>query len=243
MVKGELPISTSRSPALPRRLYRYFTERAHAESFVAGEIRIKSLSAYHEIEDDARRDDHEAAHRYDLPEGAMSTGPDTTQPVRRYSMTIWNWARADRIFALCLSTEHDERLFAKFNASVCVEISNPKQFIRDLGHAVRQNANLLRVHAERVAYYEPNDRSVEAPEHAWKAAFLKRAHFHEENEFRVVFSPARCLAMETIIHMGAPPEIRPNHAPVPAPKIVRLQRRTKYFRIIDRETDPTLCWN
>jgi len=228
------PYATSNLRALPKRLFRYFSEGAHADAFVAGEIRMKSLSAYHEIEDDSRRDDHEAAHRYDLPEGAMSTGPDTTRSVRNYSMSIWNWAQADRIFALCLSTEFDERLFAKFGATVCVEIANPKQFVRDLTHAVRNDANLLRVHAHHVAYYDRSDRAFDAPEFVWQYAFLKRLNYREESEFRIAFSPATRLKVENKIYMGAPPDARPNHAPIPEPRFVRLQRRANYFRVINR---------
>ncbi|HHI4957673.1 TPA: hypothetical protein ACP5S6_004612 [Vibrio parahaemolyticus] len=128
---------------LPKILYKAFNKRAYAESFLDGNVRMCTLEAYKNMENNPRQDKSEGQAQYTIP----NTGP--RQSIRLESglvitesedVRIVHQSRTDQHFIYCFSNPKSnklENLPTKFGKYI-VKINNPKKFVKDLKRSIKQ---------------------------------------------------------------------------------------------------------
>jgi hypothetical protein len=165
-------------------LYKYFTERKWADTFLDGKILFRSLSYFRDYEDNSVRGDQKEGTSVFRPEGGLITnhtqGTAFTMPGFAFEAT----AKQDEIFAFCVSRSLTDELRAKLKAVACVEILRVQTLCERMRKALPANATFQ---AKRVEYYDQSD----APNPRWalpdRIAVSKFKDFKWQNEFRFVF--------------------------------------------------------
>ncbi len=176
-------------------IYKYFSKQCHLQSFLEnGEIYFNSLSYFLSCDDDSRRDRSEDVTLYRPKSGLVGNIVTTGKPFALPAQQLISRVNAsDSIFVFCTSAEFSVRLYQKFNAEGCIEISNPDEFKERLQAKINElvdggngaNKTLL---AGRIEYYD----SAESPgaRHACpdQIVMAKPDHFSDEAEFRFAFA-------------------------------------------------------
>ncbi len=166
-------------------LYKYFTERKWADTFLDGEILFRSLSYFRDYEDNSVRGDQKEGTSVFRPEGGLivtnhTQGTAFTMPGFAFEAT----AKQDEIFAFCVSRSLTDELRTKLKAVACVEILRVQTLCERMRKALPANATFR---AERVEYYDQSD----APNPRWalhdRIAVSKLENFKWQNEFRFLF--------------------------------------------------------
>jgi hypothetical protein len=157
-------------------------------------VYCNSLSYFLDCEDMTRRDPLEDSSVYE-PLGGLqithvATGANFCDPRSLVSHVV----RPHRIYVFCLSTVFNEHLWRKFNAKLCVRITDPQEFIARFRRATRRpqlRINCTEVLAAEVTYYKPDDPP--ASRHACPDQIIlsKLEQFSDEREFRLAFSSDR----------------------------------------------------
>ena len=149
-----------------------------------GDVRFKSLSYYHQIEDGAVRGDSN--------EGSIHTQPDTglvmhyqTQgyviPAGAFRANV----KSDEIFVLCASNSMKDELRIRFEAECCVEI------LRVFNLRARIKAKLpaaSTIMAKAVSYYSKDDEIGIRWAFPNKITFEKLDCYSWQDEYRFAFS-------------------------------------------------------
>ena len=102
--------------------FGYFAKREWGEAFIEGDVRFKSLSYYHQIEDGAVRGDGNEGSIYTQPETGLVMHNRTQGCTRVIPGAFQSFAKSDEIFILCASNSMKEELQVRFEAECCVEI-------------------------------------------------------------------------------------------------------------------------
>jgi hypothetical protein len=151
-----------------------------------GDVRFKSLSYYHQIEDGAVRGDSN--------EGSIYTQPDTGLPMHHqtqgYTRVIPAGAfranaKGDEIFVLCASNSMKDELRIRFEAECCVEI------LKVFNLRARIKARLpaaSTIMAKAVSYYSKNDEIGIRWAFPDKITFEKIDSYTWQDEYRFAFS-------------------------------------------------------
>lgn len=171
---------------IPRVLYRRFTERAHAESFVhSGEFRFRSLAYYQSEEADAiRRDNNEGSITINVSGGTLTIrrkdNDEYGHPITLTNATIRNKLEyAHLYFASCYSTRR--HLHHKKFGRWLVRIHRPTELIKLLTTIEPVGRNLF---WGRVRYFDPlNFHDLNSHKQLW---ISKPIAFKLEYEFRLL---------------------------------------------------------
>jgi hypothetical protein len=178
------------------RLYKYYSDRKWAEAFLDGEMLFRTLSYFRDYEDaNVRKDQNEGISRFRPAAGLVgynhTQGRSFTLPHHAFESS----AKADEIFVFCASTVFEENLRARFEAAVCVEITNIAAFCDRVKAALPPTATFF---GRRVKYYRPTD----APEARWALPDLiatsKFDDYAWQWEYRLIFSLTDALSCEKV---------------------------------------------
>jgi len=151
-----------------------------------GDVRFKSLSYYHQIEDGAVRGDGN--------EGSIYTQPDTGLLIHNqtqgYTRVIPAGAfranaRSDEIFVLCASNSMKDDLRIRFEAECCVEILRVFN-LRERIRARLPAASTFK--AKAVSYYSKDDEIGIRWAFPDKITFEKTDCYSWQDEYRFAFS-------------------------------------------------------
>lgn len=181
---------------MPLTVYKYFTETAHAELFLAGSVRITTLSYCRSCEDPARADENEAIHVYNT--GTITGDSDNLALVERarragikigagvkgvvLSNNIGEQVLKDA-YVLCTTEEPGATHFGAY----CVEIQNPSNLLDPLTRAIEAHAAGVRGHFGRVIY--TSRRTTEDEPEPGPLGFVKPAdRFGHEKEVRYLWT-------------------------------------------------------
>lgn len=201
-------------------LYKYFSERTWAETFLNGEVLFRSLAYFRDQEDNNVRGDQDEGTAIFRPKGGLVIDNQTqgkTFTFRHHSFE--STANQEEIFVFCTSRSLKEELREKFSAVVCVEILNIKAFCARIENALPPNAKfpgpLGRPRIGRsVEYYDES----EGGNRRWALpdviATSKRNDYAWQDEFRLVFCLTDALEFEKADYRLVPNDTK--RAPNPA---------------------------
>ena len=106
-------------------LYKYLPEK-YVDDFVRkGAILFRSLSYFRDYEDAQIRGDEFEGTKLYRPQAGLEVTLAATQQKVVLPHTFESTAKEDDIFVFCLSTVRSEDLAKQFQATTCVEISDP----------------------------------------------------------------------------------------------------------------------
>jgi hypothetical protein len=151
-----------------------------------GDVRFKSLSYYHQIEDGAVRGDGN--------EGSIYTQPDTGlvmhNQTQRYTRVIPAGAfranaKSDEIFVLCASNSMKDEHRIRFEAECCVEILKAFNLRARIEAKLPAGSTFM---AKAVSYYSKNDEIGIRWAFPDKITFEKIDCYLWQDEYRFAFS-------------------------------------------------------
>jgi hypothetical protein len=176
-----------------RSHFKYVSKREHADALLAGKVFHQTLGYFRDYEDLAAKqvigDELESTHIF-RPKDGLQINNQTRGTSFALDAGLESSVRGGEIYVFCLSLGMTEELIREFRAEACVEILNPRAFIKRWEMALLSGA----VHfAKRVSYYERED----VPENVWPEpeliATMKLAQFDYQEEFRCGFSTTGAL--------------------------------------------------
>ena len=182
---------------IPKRLFRFFTDKQHADEFVSGKIRIGKLSVYRHIED-ARKDESEGTSYIIWDQFApecildkttgkiIGRGTSPTEKIKS-NITLIN-----PIYLLCtISASADKTVAAHKFGKYFVEITDPSGFTELLKQiwgrtfcSLNGKVELKRVRYTRGNLVKPNRYLIAPGDISYTQKSLKDK---EDYEYRFVF--------------------------------------------------------
>lgn len=178
------------------RLFKYFSERRWAETFLDGSILFRPLSYFRGYEDEGIRGDrNEGAARFRPSSGLVINNITQGKTFTLVGHSFESSVKYDEIFVFCTSRSFRQEHWKRFGAVACVEIENIKTFCERVEQALPLGANFF---GKRVSYYE----ETEAGSPRWalpeNIATSKLRNYLWQDEYRLVFSQTNALDFENV---------------------------------------------
>lgn len=157
-----------------------------------GDVRFKSLSYYHQIEDGAVRGDGNEGSVYTQPE----TGLVMHNQTQDYTGVIPGGAfranaKSEEIFILCASNSMEDELRVRFEAECCVEILKIATLCARIEAKLPAGSTFM---ANAISYYSKNDEIGIRWAFPDKITFEKIDCYSWQDEYRFAFSSTDALA-------------------------------------------------
>ena len=175
-------------------LFKYFGDKKWMKSFLEdGEVYFNSLSYFISCEDKSRKDINEDACIIKPDEGLEITNLRTQQTLIFDGQLNSKVKAPDRIYVFCTSTEFNEKLYQKFNAQGCVEISDVDKFKNRLQSKITETYRQERfgndqLIAAPVNYFSLSDEPLARHACPDQIVMGKDENYKEEKEYRFAFS-------------------------------------------------------
>ena len=177
-------------------LFKYYSERKWAESFLDGKILFRSLSYFRDYEEQAvRGDKYEGTSKYRPKNGLVVNNLTQGSTFTLANHSFESSANAKEIFVFCVSRSLTAKMADEFHAAACVEIQQIKTFCERIESALPPNATFF---GQRVEYYdesEGDDPRWALPE---KIATSKLRGFAWQEEYRFAFCLTDALDFEKV---------------------------------------------
>ena len=198
-------------------IYKYFTEEAHAQAFIKGELLLRPLSYFRalEAEEGVRGDANDGTLTYTRPGGIDVTivGDGRVEKIHSFEA-----AANDDIFVFCASNSLCADL-AKDFGPICVELSDPESIVARLK---RRACRKSRFDYEQIISgpvdYRPPERE---PGIEWalpeKLTLMKPPSFAGQDEFRIAVGTRSAFDAENV---GLKIQFQPGQ---PAPRAAPAQ--------------------
>ena len=157
-----------------------------------GDVRFKSLSYYHQIEDGAVRGDGNEGSVYTQTDNGLVMHNQTqgyTQVVPAGAFRAN--AKSEEIFILCASNSIKDELRVRFEAECCVEILRVATLCARIEAALPAGSTFI---AKAVSYYSKNDEIGTRWAFPDKITFEKTDCYSWQDEYRFAFSTTDALA-------------------------------------------------
>jgi hypothetical protein len=185
-------------------LYKYYSEKKWAESFLDGELLFRSLSYFRDLEDENVRQDQNEGTAVFRPEDGLIINNLTQGKTSLFpGYAFESAANQEEIFVFCLSRLLSDELRRRFRASACVEILDIGAFCGRVEAALPPEATFpglpgkTRI-GQRVEYY----KEAEGGNRRWALpdviAASKLDSYAWQDEFRLVFSLTDALGFERV---------------------------------------------
>jgi hypothetical protein len=173
---------------LPSRLYKFLPEE-YIQSFLQGELLFRNLTSFKQMEDRSRGDVREGCH-LDNPNNDVTIENVTTGHKISGRFSMRTSINTDKVYVFCTTTELDDRHFAEFGVSACIEITEPAEFIR---RCRRRLGQLMQIDAAgllcgNVEYYSPDRAPIRDIQDPKNIPFLKHSVFENQCEFRIAYA-------------------------------------------------------
>jgi hypothetical protein len=157
-----------------------------------GDVRFKSLSYYHQIEDGAVRGDGNEGSVYSQPDTGLVMHNQTqgcTQIIPAGAFRAK--AKREEIFILCASNSMKDELRVRFEARCCVEILRAATLCARIEAKLPAGSTFM---AKAVSYYSKNDEIGIRWAFPDKITFEKIDSYSWQDEYRFAFSTTGALA-------------------------------------------------
>jgi hypothetical protein len=182
-------------------LFKYFSNRQHAETFLDGIILFRSLAYFRDYEEQTTRGDrYEGTAKFRPAEGLILTNKTQGKTGIARNWSFESAANAKEIFVFCVSRSRSERMKDEFKAVACVEIQNIKLFCDRIKAALPANAKFLKNKVgKKVDYYQETDTGNPrwaVPELIALSKFKDR--YAWQDEYRFLFSLTDALNFENV---------------------------------------------
>ena len=193
-----------------------------------GDVRFKSLSYYHQIEDGAVRGDRN--------EGSIYTQPNTGLVMHNHTQgytrvipggVLRSSVRSDEIFVLCGSNSMKDELRIRFEAECCVEILKVINLRERIKAKLPAGSTFM---AKALSYYSKNDEIGIRWAFPEKITFEKIDCYSWQDEYRFAFSITDALnfgrtSQEVQIPAPGTTEL-PKPSTIPVPREYSLTTRS-----------------
>lgn len=184
---------------IPKRLFRFFEKRSHAEEFVSGRFRIGNINVYKSIENNALRDESEGtssiiwdqhALEYWMDKKTLEIVAKTTSSTAKIKSkgTLIN-----PIYLLCTCSPraNKKRIASKLGKKYVVELYDPSALL-DLfnkcwvnnSHSLNGKVELKKVRYNREKLIKPNKYLLAPSDINYTQ---KSPNFKDEYEYRFIF--------------------------------------------------------
>jgi hypothetical protein len=202
---------------LKHRRFKYFSSLEHAEAFLDGQVLCQTAAFYRDYEDALAQqiigDEYEGTRLYRPLNGLEITNlTQNTSGLLNAGMECST--KAHEIYIFCTSYSFTDVLKKEFNAIACVEILDPRAFIRCWIDALPEAAKQQGRHIIRkVAYYKPED----VPGNVWALPDLiittKLRRFSYQDEYRLAFTTTDAFQFENCTYQLVDRKARPTAKP------------------------------
>lgn len=180
-------------------LYKYLPSQ-HLDKFLGGAVLFRSLSYFRAFEDlQIRGDRHEGARLYAPSTGLSLQVNGAAQPVV-VPMAFEAQAKDREILVFCLSSLLSSELAMEFEADVCVELTEPEQFLRRIQRALASRPSLKYsslVH-DFVTYYDPEISPLAAWALPDRIALSKVVRYKRQAEYRLAFGRRKAFTVNNV---------------------------------------------
>ena len=183
-----------------RSLFKFYDERRWAEKLSDGELLFRALSYYRDHEDEGvRGDPFEGTATYRPKGGLIMTNHTQGTVSTLVDHAVHSKTDPDDILVFCMSRMKTDELWSRFQATACVEITNPAAFCARVMAALVPPVSFMgplrrpRI-GGRVTYYDPSRETKARWALPDQIALTKHESFAWQKEFRLVFSRTHALA-------------------------------------------------
>jgi hypothetical protein len=182
-------------------LYKYYTERKWGEAFLNGELLFRSLSYFRDLEDGYIRGDGNEGTSIYRPNNGLVITNHTQGWTKVFRGAFKSTANQAEIFVFCLSRSLADTLRDSFNAAVCIEVLDVKEFCARIEAALPSGATFpgkpgrTRI-GQRVEYYKETDDCNPRWALPDLIAAAKQYSYFWQDEYRLVFSLTDALGFE-----------------------------------------------
>jgi hypothetical protein len=196
---------------------KYFSKLAYAEQFLDGVVLCQTAAFFRDYEDAQAQqiigDEYEGTRLYGPATGLEINNLTSNQAVT-LNMGMECATKAHEIYIFCMSHSVTDNLKDEFKAVACVEILDPRVFIKRWLGAIPEEAQKEGKHvARKVAYYKPED----VPGNVWALPDLiittKLKRFEYQDEYRLAYTTTNAFAFENCTYQLVDRKARP--APKP----------------------------
>jgi len=181
-------------------IFKYLTEEAHAVALIErGEIWLKPLAAFREMEDGGVRGDASDGKLQYAPGPILEITKESGEVVQLPGYRFTSAAKAEDIFVYCVSGSLTKELAAEFHSPFCVEIKDPVRLLSRIRSHVRLRSKLdQQIYHGAVEY-----RKLETvPVIDWalpeRIAFMKSEDYARQDECRIVLGKKGAFAVENV---------------------------------------------
>jgi hypothetical protein len=170
----------------PTRLYKYLPSKFVQQFVERGNLLFRNLSYFRQIEERGRADFREGLH-VDYPDNDITIQTLDGRVNWKGRAKFLNSIDPNRVFIFCLSEIFSPMLYAEFNTDTCVEILDPKKFLKRCNNIMfrqpRFSGSVL-LH-DRVEYYAPNKAVVRNVKDPRLIPFFKHETYLHQQEYRL----------------------------------------------------------
>lgn len=190
----------------PRRLYKYFSNMEHAESFCNGSLLFRSLAYFRDYEDNnIREDKNEGASAYRPNDGLLVTNQTRGTQFILKGHSFVSTVKHEEIFVFCLSGVFESSLFKTFDAMACVEVLDIGAFCARIEASLPPKASLPETQTSRrrrighwVEYYDEAENCTPRWALPERIATSKLRSYAWQREFRLLFSTTDAFEFEKV---------------------------------------------
>ncbi len=185
---------------IPKRLFRFFEKRSHAEEFVSGKIRLGKIDVYKNIENVALRDESEGtssivwdqpAPEYIIDKNTLKIVGKTVSPTTKIE-SKGTLIHPIYLICTCSSRANKKKIAIRLEKKYVVEISDPsgllelfnKSWIKFPYSINSQQVELKKVRYDRGKLIKPNKYLVEPFDFLYTQ---KSPDNKDEFEYRFIF--------------------------------------------------------
>ena len=203
-----------------------------------GLLLFRNLAFFRKIEDKVRGDELEGLHM-DMPVNGFHIILQNGQRLKAKQFT--NCINPERVFAFCLSTALDQKLFDEFKSDVCIKITNVPSFLTRCSQIISSISGTTHFAFGPVEYYHfdrKTERNIKDPKNI---PLFKHSAYSHQREFRIYFSLGDALQLTKHIIIegnpfGLPQDTSPKSEPELVARTVRLGPLHSIAEVIRRDS-------
>lgn len=223
---------------LPETLYKYLPTRYVEAVMKEGSLLFRNLAYFRKVEDNIRGDELEGSH-LDMPEDGFTLTFQNGRKLRGEKFA--NSIDPEGVFAFCLSTTLNQRLFDEFESDVCIKIVNVRKFLTRCKRKVDWIPGSSEFACGMVEYYEFGRKTARSIKDPVNIPLFKPSDYSNQSEYRIYFAMEDSLKMTKKITikgnpLGLPEETSEKSIPKSLEKIIRIGSLDDVASVVRRES-------
>lgn len=192
------------------KLYKYIPSKYLDDFTSKGLVLFRSLSYFKNFEDNQiRGDQFEGVKKYEPTEGLLINNL-TTGKTFKLNKSFESNVKSSDIFVFCMSSELNKEMCIRFDADVCIEFIDQKEFINKIVKSLNSFKDAKIVH-DFINYYNFNDPPIVDWAMPDKIVLSKPDYFKWQKEYRIAFGLNGAFNLENtelFLKQGNPLDLR-----------------------------------